>query len=527
MVGMAPYPMDGHGGAPQAMMMMQGGVPGGYVMVQPGMQGMMVRPMMPGAGQDGQGQGMGLPPNVQLMMVQPGMGGMPPNMQMAMSPPQPGHGHSGQDGQNPGMMMMTGPGAGGMQGAAQGPGPMGQACGQMGQGGMMGQAGLMDADGKGGSRVAALSRSSQPKQGAGGWHGSGDRRGGRPPVAGQGMRDFDAGMYMDQQGHPGQFQQGASGSGGGGPGPMPQGASASGPGPSGDAGVAAKATRMANPKNPWADFSDAPNGGLDQDTRQMWSVGPGGQSSRMGGTPPQRGQPAPKQMQAHPGAVQGGPSSPPGRKAGRDAGKGGGDDKKGGRGPPQDAQAQKWVEVGRPVEPSPAGGKGQGKGHQDNRWEPKEIAPKAPSPVPHMAAPPMAAPPAKGAGGPGMSTAAAAAEAAAGGKKKTRRDQKMDDWLSQRFAGLESKPSVSESTAAAPREAEAAPWNDHGDFEEDYGGDDGDRRGKKKGGKGGCGGGASKGAGKADDRRRDKGKGGKGGKGKGGGGGSFWQRTQG
>uniref|UniRef100_A0A7S2NGP5 Uncharacterized protein n=1 Tax=Alexandrium andersonii TaxID=327968 RepID=A0A7S2NGP5_9DINO len=260
---------------------------------------------------------------------------------------------------------------------------------------------------------------------------------------------------------------------------MPQAPPSGGPGgamASSGAGAAtdsSRATRIANPKNPWADIQDAPHGALDQDTREMWQIRPG-QSGRMGDTPPQRMQGMPKQMQA-PGT----PSGPPGRsKAGRDGGKGGGDSKKGGnRASPQDGSpGQKWVEV-RPVEPSPAG-KG-GKGHQD-RWEPKEMVPKAAMPVQHMVP------------GPAMG------EGPGGGKKKTRQDSKMDDWLSQRFAGLPASGDGSSGPAGSgsPGEGDDG-YDDNDGGYQDYD-DEGDgRRGKKKGkGKGKGGGGRDKGKGK-------------------------------
>merc|ERR1719401_508237 len=83
-------------------------------------------------------------------------------------------------------------------------------------GGMCPGGGMMDQDGKG-SRVAALSRSSQPKQGAGGWHGA-DRRSGRPPPS---AADVQAGGAPQQMpGTPG-AQSGSVGA-------MPDGGQAAG-----------------------------------------------------------------------------------------------------------------------------------------------------------------------------------------------------------------------------------------------------------------------------------------------------------
>merc|ERR1719296_553566 len=93
-----------------------------------------------------------------MMMPGQGMPGMHPSMQQGATMPgqgapgQAGPGHQQQQQQHQQQMMMSVPqGAGGvMQG--------------MSQVGMMGQGGMGDADGKGGSRVAALSRNAQPKR---------------------------------------------------------------------------------------------------------------------------------------------------------------------------------------------------------------------------------------------------------------------------------------------------------------------------------------------------------------------------
>lgn len=505
--GMTPYTMDGHGPPQAMMMMMQPGVPGGYVMVNPNMQGMMLRGGVvtaqqqdPNSGQSNQGHhGMqdmqGIPPNM-LMMVQPGLGNMP-NMQVAMQAPTSHGQNANQDGQNAALMMMSMP-----------TGAMGGGQGGMNQVAAMGQ-GLLDADGKG-SRVAALNRSSQPKQGAGAWHG-GDRRSARPPAPGStGMDSQGHGMQGFQfQGQVPQMAQGTGSSGSGGGAASEQAGQANN-----------RMNRIANPKNPWADIQDAPHGALDQETREMWQLRPGQTSSRMGDTPPQRSQmqQMPKQMQSGMvGTHTPAPAAPPGRtKVGRnEGGKGtGGDSKKGSsRASPQEAQpAQKWVEV-RPVEPSPvasSGGKGKGSTQHQDRWEPKEMVPKAAMPVQHVSAQPMIPPPSAGKGG-GASDG--------GGKKKSRRDHKLDDWLSQRWAGRASSPGVLEGDMVAPATAAADTWpgnqapeshiadssiaagyNDAKDASyEDYEEEADGRRGKKKGGKGG--------KGKADDRRREKGKG--------------------
>merc|ERR1719264_1224682 len=109
--------------------MMQPGVPGGYVMVQPNMQGLMMRGGVVGPSQDQAGgqtghghPGMqdmqGLPPNMQLMMVQPGMGNMPSNMPVAMQAPPSHGGHGPNEGANAAALMMMSNPAG--MSAAQG-----------------------------------------------------------------------------------------------------------------------------------------------------------------------------------------------------------------------------------------------------------------------------------------------------------------------------------------------------------------------------------------------------------------------
>mmetsp|Transcript_9920 Transcript_9920/g.22130 ORF Transcript_9920/g.22130 Transcript_9920/m.22130 type:complete len:576 (+) Transcript_9920:148-1875(+) len=458
MAGMAsPYPIDGQGGSPQAMMMMQGGVPGGFVMMPQGMQGM---------------QGMqGLPPNVQLMMVQPGMAGMQGMQGMQGMPGHAAIGHPGGQGQDsPGMMMMAAP-----AGAV----PGGQSAGGMNQVAMMNQSAL-DSDGKA-SRVAALSRSSQPKQGTGGWHASDRRGGGRPTGSGTvgGLQRFDDGA---NSAHLGSMSAGPGAEGGVSPSDNTGGSSS-------------KTSRMNNPKNPWADIQDAPFGALDAQTREMWHIQPG-QVSHVNDMPPHRGQ----------GHIQGGQQQSRGGKA-RGEGKAGNDFKKGGggRASAQDSQpAQKWVEV----LPADHGASSKGKNSKQDRWAPKEPTPKASAPTASLAAIPAAPliPPAGKGGG-----FAGAGMGGGGGKKKQARDQGMDDWLSQRFAGQ--PPPTSEEMSGGNG------WDfsdDKGkDAYPDYGGEEGGgRRGSKKREARGS-------KGKGDDRRREKGKG------KGKGRGSFWRSTSG
>lgn len=506
MVGMAPYPMDGHGAPHQAMMMMMQG-PGGYVMVQPNMQGMMMRGVgeqdqaggQTGHGHPGMQNMQGLPPNMQLMMVQPGMGNMPGGMQVAMQAPPSHGGHGPNDGPNAAqMMMMSNPA--GMSGAAGG---------AMTQAGGMNQGNMVDVDGKG--RVAALSRSSQPKQGVGSWH-SGDRRGARPPAPGSGGMDHSAG---------GQNMQGMPFSGTGHHGQMPQGAGMqAAQGSSGDPDApesTPKVNRITPPQKPWADIQDDPrHGGLDRETQELWQLRHGQSASRMGDTPPQRsqGQQMPKQMQGG-----GNAASTSGRsKAGRnEGGKGGGGDAKKGssRASPQEAQpAQKWVEVRTNDAAPPASVGGAGKGQGKASAPQQEMAPKAAAPMPHIPSGQPLLPPAatKGGGGGG---------GGGGGKKKSRRDHKLDDWLSQRWAGRP-QPGGMEGDAAAAGATNAHDWSSSqaadshaaepavsvggyddskdASYHEEYGEEESDgRRGKKKGGKGG--------KGKSDERRREKGKG--------------------
>mmetsp|Transcript_117962 Transcript_117962/g.306269 ORF Transcript_117962/g.306269 Transcript_117962/m.306269 type:complete len:1254 (-) Transcript_117962:320-4081(-) len=441
MVGMSPYPMDGQGVAPQAMMMGPGGVPGGYMVAMPQHGGQMPQGMMMVAGPGGVPGG--------YMMMPQGMPGMPPNMQRAM-PGGPGQaqGH-GQEGHQQQMMMMSMP--------AHGMGPhMG---GGMNQVGMMGPGSRPDADGKGGSRVPALSRSAQPKQGPG-WPGGADRRSGRPPAL--------SGNGDGSQGPP-QYPTGSPPPAGSPSGP---GASSAGPAASESNSGGSKMSRTAKPSNPWADMHDPGHGGFDQDMRQLWDIRPG-QSSRMSGGGPQTPQGAKHGGGGGGGGVQAGGSSGPGASpSGRN---------KGGQ-----QQQARWVAVGQEPTPAPSSGKGQGKGGGQDRWSPVAAAPAAPTPAPLAANPP-----AKGGGGK---------------KSKPKRDQQMDDWLSQRFQGAPpTTPRASEATAAASGQDD---WG--GDYaggfddSQDYGGEEGygRRSGKKRGGKG-------QGAGGGRDKGKGKGKGGK------------------
>lgn len=251
-----------------------------------------------------------------------------------------------------------------------------------------------------------------------------------------------------------------------------------------------RGSRMANPKNPWAD-QDPNDNRLDNDTRAMWDI------KNQGGITPKSGM--------HQGMMmQGAPQAPPGRsKAGRD---GKGDGGKKGRGA-MDVQggATKWVEKSSAVDSMPIKGQGKGSQHSGGWDAPKELPPKAPLPAPMFSAPP----PSKGGGGGGGGDSFDHG----GGKKKphTRRDKEIDGWFASRMG--DSAPQGESASSAAPAASHDNSWAGGGKYGEDDWDDedDADRRGgKKKGGKGG--------KGKAADRGRDKGKG----KGKARGG-AFWQ----
>merc|ERR1740129_1690892 len=266
----------------------------------------------PGAGHPGIPHG-----GVQLFMMQPGAGSpgqMPQGMAGAPIPGRMAGGSSGGGQQG----MMHSPGA-----MATGPDPG------------KGQAGSMEPEGKG-SRVVGLSRKSQPKQGAS-WHG-GDRRAGRPSsdfASGGSSRPYgDLSNEMMQQQQMadaglGSMQVGISGSsvfptqapakagmGGHGHAMALESSSAS------DSKLRGKNLR--NPKNPWADVVDTAQGAYDQDMQGLWPLR---HQAGMDRSPPKH------PPQQHPsGSGRGG-------KAGRKDGKNS-----------DDANAQKWVEVGRASE---------------------------------------------------------------------------------------------------------------------------------------------------------------------------------
>lgn len=466
------------------------GMPGGQPGAQPGMHHPnMQLVMMPGGGgmmQQGMQQGMQGQMSPQQMQQLQGM-------QMGM-PPQHLGGQLSHEAMQAAMMGQTGP-----QGA----------CGPMGAGldhGKGGHPGVEGGDGKGGQRLAALNRNTQPKQG-GNWQQGGGRGAGRPPADAAGGRMFEHGGFDEQQlvGDPG--KGGCAGSAGG----MPAS-------PAGDLGNKKGFNKLRNqPKNPWADIQDS-HGGFDQEMQQMWAL----RSPTMEGTP-QRPQ-GQKGMQQQMGGMGGGyPPSPSGGKGkgGRKEGKGADDMSGGGKsgGGKDQHHMQKWVQVQQQPDPMQKGGKGH---QRQDQWQPKDIAPKA-QVAPHM--PQVMSPGGKGPKGapvpapmpaPGGACGAAMASAAmAGGKnakqKPGRRDGKLDDWLSARFGG---QPPPTPTGSGAEDD-----WGDGKDGYEEAYEDDGasDRRGgKRKGIKGG--GSIVKQAGKGSDKQGGKGGGGKGGKGKGKGG---------
>lgn len=562
---MGPYPMGagegGQQGGPQQVM-----YPGGYVLqAVPGgnpmammVPGGMVQGMQQVSGQPGQGQP-GMPPGgMQLVMV-PGPGQQPQMMPMGPGGPMPGggqmpggmqvmpaqamHGHpGGQDGQGGSMMMMTGPS-----------GTMGTQPGEHGRGGPGGNQGsiqgpMLDGgmDGKGGSRVAALSRSTQPKQGSWGQHGGRGRGGpadmpnnamaGGGPMGG-GMRAYGDGFadhhgqmpqmqqQMPCQGFPGQVPPKAAG-------PMlPQ---SSMPGDSSDpsassVGKLKNQTKMRKPERPWADVHDSTTG-IDDEMMKQWHIRPGMDSNMMHGMPKQgMGMVSPSQQM---GGGRG--------KGNRDRGGKGMD--QGGKGGQQETE-QKWV-VRQPE--SPSNSKGGGKGQQrQNQWEPKvsnmvpkAAGPQAPIPAQHMSTaplmpqslakggargtphvssvPPVVPAPAAAGPPPGGNEGGNNAGAGGGKKKNVRRDPKMEDWLSARFAGM--NVNNADSTTAGggdgnlasgvgdDGDAQVGEWGE-ADEEYEFDGEGGDaRRGKRKGGKGNKGKGEKRGG----DKGKGKGKGGRG-----------------
>jgi len=473
----------GSGGGPQQqqqpMMYSAGGC-----MLQP-MPQMMMQGMIPNGmvGQNGQPN---IPGGMQLVMMAPGqmaqvpMGNNPEWMQQGM-PMVPPSGHNPQNMQDGMAVMMA-------MGMATGPDHGGK--------GMMD----MNMDGKRASRVAALSRNSQPKQGS--WHGP-ERRGSRPQSDFGPSRGFDpqdGPQGMDQSGP----MQCSSSSG------MPQGKAA---GMSISEAIT-KMRPMRNPQKPWADVQDAP-AGYDDDLRMWWPQQQMMAMAKDRGPQFQDSSPRNQMSQGAPPPMNRGKGRKDG-KDGKDAGHPGGEDRDQRHRSEWQRGGQKWVVVGQD-RPDLSGPKGPGKGPRQESWQEKEPLPKAPLPMqrlPQPAAPPinnLPTPPAKGRGG---------------GKKKSQNDKHLDDWLSLRFAGVSAssqgsplEPSVTGSVAG-DRSDVFSPSGDAGDgkgfsmddrsIENDryYDGDDAQsRRHKRKGGKG---------KGKAAEKRREKG-----GKGK-----SFWRASQ-
>lgn len=323
MVGVPPYSsMDQQGVAQQQMMMMP---QGGYMMAMPPHGGQMP-------------QGTMMMPSGPFMVMHQGMHGNQPVPVHG----QQGHGQqhgSPQDAQHHMMMMpMSGGGCSAM--------PACQHGGAMGQAGVLGQNQASDPEGKG-SRVAALNRSAQPKQGAGGWHGA-DRRGGRPAGAGFGAGAESQGSNAQHYPH-GSSMMGAHG-------PVP-GSSSSGP--CNDYLFSKRSSKPAGES--WADVKDPTHGGVDQDLKLMWGVGDMAKGGRAG-------------VAAHGGS----PPTPQAAKGGRMQG-----------------QQQSWVpkDVSNQVQ-TPVSTKGQGKGNQErSQWTPKATGNVSNTPA---VAPPA---PAKGSGG--------------------------------------------------------------------------------------------------------------------------------
>lgn len=352
-----------------------------------------------------------------------------------------------------------------------------------------GLGGVMDVtDGKG----QRVSRNSQPKQGSS-WH-SGERRSGRQSDGGNmrpyGMND----MYLEPM-----MQQNIEPSGGQfispGMGPMNSpnmaltkagnlGSSQSSSGVRGRGSMEAPSspsqgkarTKIRNPKHPWADVQDNPQGTYDQDMQGLWPVRPSA-SSAVEHTPPLQPQKQPperpvpqmpKYSQLGGSSHSSGTGSLPSRgKGGRNDGKGSQEEGKANlRVPSQETQPQhKWVEV---------------RASQDTLYQ-------------------------KGQG--------------KGNKKKSRRQDKTDDWFAQRFktispdtqpgdvGGTSSLPNscscngLETSTAASGFDSEDRSTVDVEPTYSEYPSEDIDTRrsGKRKGGK--------TGKGKGEDKRREKGKG--------------------
>lgn len=356
-------------------------------------------------------------------------------------------------------------------------------------------------DGKG-SRMAGLSRNSQPKQGAN-WHGNQGRRPGPPDFQGRSPYDQQPGMEMMQHHQMGMGDMGAMmgvGQMPGSPGGMPaqqmgfpgspsKAGAPMGPPPNcgaepSSSSNAKLASKVRNPAKPWADVQDSHHDY--QDLQALWGKQ---NANNMGDF----NSPQPK----HSGQAMKGSKGGRGKEGkGADMDQG-----KGGRGQQQDfgGQQSKWV----PTQPDPPskGGKGQ---QRQPEWAPKPVP--AP-PDSHMS---IAGGKGRGGGGaPGAVSIGAGAGGGAGSQKpgKTKKDTQMEDWLSLRFAGQERPPNDNDASAGDG-------WDkDYGDdYYDDDGGDE-SRRSKRKG-KGG--------KGKGAEKSRDKGKGK--GKGKGGGGG-FWRAS--
>jgi len=361
--------------------------------------------------------------------------------------------------------------------------PQGMPGQDLGKGPMPGVSADGMQDGKGAAaRVAALSRSQQPKQGNS-WRGIENKQLGKA-----GSEQFAAGtrphgdLPLESMLPGGQPPKSPSGS-------MPNEDSKLG-----------KQMRKPQGKH-WADF-DA-NSGYDQDLKalcQDWSKSTGQdlrepKASREGGKNRKDG----KAAAAAEESQKGGKASQQQR---------------------QDSHAadKQWVAVRQAEQLGKGSSKGQGR-QEVATWQPV-AAPKPPSSPTQLqtmaAAQQLAAKGGRGAAAAAASIATSTTSGAAGGggnggggkKSKSKKDQRMEDWFSARMAGHEAATAADAAASLAnTRGAEVGGYDEEaGDDEDDYGEVQETRsRGKRKGGKGAK-------SGKAE-KSREKGKGKSSGKG--------------
>lgn len=573
LVGMAPYAMGdaSHAGShPGAQMM----YPGGYVLhSMPGGGGCM---MMPGAGMPGacgmvpqammgqQGTHPGMQ-NMQLVMMQGGHGQMPmpagaAGMQMSQMPGQLagmplGMGQQMAGQQMPGQDLLS-------SGGCHGPNSITGATGGVmeGRGTSDGPSNTKPMGRAGGLRNAPKPADWTTAQQGTAPRGSAPSTATAPASGNAGARPFEfteqqmispqlalqqmQQLQMQQFQQIQQMQQMQADQQGRTQGQIPTSPAG---GNQGQQDPKQKGSKLRNPKNPWADVHDAPHGTIDQEIQQMWAIRPGGQQG-----PSDTNQQ--KQGQKQGGGAAGSQNDKGGKTKGNKKGDRTGDDLnhnagggKGGQKVSQQDQTpwkeqqptqQKWVEVQMDQ------GKGKGKGMQQQQqqsWDQKMPNQMMMQPnVQHMMQAQGGKAASKGftAGGinfgdfgnpsygaaelgGGMPTAAQADrnKKAKGG---SRRDPKLDDWITARFGG-QPPPTPTGKDALDGRSPQDNAWPNqggYGDGFDEYDDADGRRGGKRKGkgrGDGGKGGG---------DDKRGGGKNGGGGKakgGKGGKGGGYWK----